>query len=371
MVNLLASFTEVISYAWYILLAVLVLLFMITVHELGHFIAGKLLGFGIEEFSIGFGPKLFQKKKADGELFSVRLLPLGGYCSFLGEDAENADKKAFNNQPPWKRIIVLLAGVTMNYLVSLLLIALMFSFYGQGAIMAYDTINGDVVYETGFTNGDVILKVEGKNVYMSTDLMTAIEGRNAGDEVSFTVVRGGERQEIVVVLSDDTDFVNVEDAEKLSRALGMNYSLGEDGKLIDGGFRTTRYRLSFFEVIGKTFEYSFKLASTVFIVIGQLLRGTLGISSLGGTVTTVALTAEVIKIGGFSYLLNIAALIGVNLALFNILPIPALDGARVLFTVIEWIRKKPLNRKVEAIIHTVGFVLILVFAVFIDLQRCF
>lgn len=318
-----------------------------------------------------FRTETLSEEKTDGELISVRLLPLGGYCAFVGEDAEDPDKKAFGNQAPWKRIIVLLAGVTMNYLVSLLLIALMFTFYGQGAITAYDTVNGTAVCETGLINGDVILKVEGKNVYMSTDLMIAIEGRSAGEEVKFTVVRGGERRDITVVLAVDTDFRNVEDAEKLSLALGMNCRYGEGGELIDGGFRTSRYRLSFFEIIGKTFEYSFKLASTVFIVIGQLLRGTLGISSLGGTVTTVALAAEVIKIGGLSYLLNIAALIGVNLSLFNILPIPALDGARVIFTVIEWIRGKPLNRKVEAVIHTVGFVLILVFAVFIDLQRCF
>lgn len=371
MFNLLASFLDVLSYAGYILIAILVLLFMITVHELGHFIAGKTLGFGIEEFSIGFGPKLFQKKKTDGEMFSVRIFPLGGYCAFVGEDTESEDKKAFNNQPPWKRIVVLLAGVTMNYLVSLLIIALMFSVYGQSAIMAYNTQNGNAVYETGFTNGDIILSAEGKNVYMSTDLMTAIEGKSAGESVKFTVLRDGEKTDIVVVLSCDTDFKNVEDTEKLSFALGMNYVLNENGEMLDGGFRATNYRLSFFGIIGRTFEYSSKLAASIFIVIGQLLRGSLGISSLGGTVTTVALTAEVIKIGGLNYLLNIAALIGVNLALFNILPIPALDGARVVFTVIEWIRGKPVNRKVEGIIHTIGFILILLFAVLVDLQRCF
>lgn len=354
------------SYIGYILLAVLVLLLMITVHELGHFIAGKILGFGIEEFSIGFGPKLFQKKKADGELFSVRLFPLGGYCAFLGEDKEDASDRAFNNKPPWKRIIVLVSGVLMNYLTALILIAIMFTAYGQSAL-----VTKSVKENSAFCSGDIVLSAEGKNVYMSTDLMTVLDGKREGDIIKCIVVRNGEKIEISVPLLADANFKNVEDIRTLLDTLGLNYAEDGNGEIIDSGLKTTNYRLSFFEIIGKTFEYSFKLASTIFVVVGQLFRGSLGLSSLGGTVTTVAVTAEVIRIGGLQYLLNIAALIGVNLALFNILPIPALDGARVVFTVIEWIRGKPVNRKAEGIIHTVGFVLILLFAVLIDLQRCF
>ncbi len=114
-----------------------------------------------------------------------------------------------------------------------------------------------------------------------------------------------------------------------------------------------------------------RLAGTVFTVLHQLLTGKLGIGSLGGTITTISVAANVIKTGKFWGFLNIASFIGVNLAVFNLLPIPALDGSRALFAVIEWIRGKPLNRKVEGIIHTVGFIAILLFAVFVDLQRCF
>ena len=137
------------------------------------------------------------------------------------------------------------------------------------------------------------------------------------------------------------------------------------------GFATTGLKLGFFRTIAMSFEYSFKLALSIFMVLGQLITGALGISSIGGTVTTISVTATAVKVGGIRNLLNIASFIGVNLAVFNLLPIPALDGCRVVFTAIEGIRKKPISRRVEGLIHTVGFALILMFAIFIDLQQCF
>ena len=118
-------------------------------------------------------------------------------------------------------------------------------------------------------------------------------------------------------------------------------------------------------------DYSAKLAGSIFAVLGELLTGKLGLSSMGGTITTVAVAADVISIGGFRNVLNIASFIGVNLAVFNLLPIPALDGSRAIFTLIEWVRGKPINRRVEGIIHSVGFVLLLVFAIIVDVQQCF
>ena len=129
--NLLATFGEIMQYVGYVALAILVLLVMITVHELGHYIAGKIFKFGIEEFAIGFGPKLFSKKLKSGETLSVRLLPVGGFCAFTGEDQTSEDPTAFNNKKPWQRIIVLISGALMNYILALLIIILMFSVYGQ------------------------------------------------------------------------------------------------------------------------------------------------------------------------------------------------------------------------------------------------
>ena len=124
-------------------------------------------------------------------------------------------------------------------------------------------------------------------------------------------------------------------------------------------------------MLGRSFEYTFKLSGTIFKVLGQLLTGALGLSAMGGTVSTVAMTATGVQTYGMSFLLQITALIGVNLAVVNMLPIPALDGSKVVFTLIEWVRGKPINRKVETVIHAVGLILLLAFAVLVDLQHCF
>ena len=212
----LASFGEIATYALYVLIAVLVLLLMITVHEAGHYFAGKIFGFGVEEFSIGFGPKIFSREKKNGEKFSVRLIPLGGYCAFTGEDADSEDPKAFNNKKPWQRIIVLIAGAFMNYLTAIVIIALMFGIYGHTAIMAYQTDGvGEYGAEYSLRDRDVIISVDGKPVYLITDLMNVLDGREKGEELNFYVLRDGRFQSIPVKLGANADFKNVEDLKTL------------------------------------------------------------------------------------------------------------------------------------------------------------
>ena len=372
--NLLATFGGVMSTIGYVLLAILILLVMITIHELGHYIAGKIFKFKIDEFAIGFGPKLFSKTKKNGEVFSLRALPLGGFCAFHGEDEdENQDKDTFNSHAPWKRIIVLISGALMNYLFALIIIVISFSVYGDVALMTYKVQDYPVGYtvENSFTDRDIILKAQGENVYLITDLMDAVQGKKAGESVQFTIYRQGEVKTLNVKLRADAQFENVEQTQALYDTLGIFYQLDANGQIGQSGLYTTGVRYGVLQTLARSVEYSFKIASTVFTVLGQLLTGSLGLSAVGGTVTTVSVTATAIKTGGIRSLLSIASFIGVNLAVFNLLPIPALDGSRVVFTAIEGIRKKPLNRKVEGIIHTVGLILLMVFAILVDLQRCF
>lgn len=366
MEHLLLSFASVMQSIGYVVLAIVVLLIMITVHEFGHYVAGKAFGFGIEEFAIGFGPKLYSRTRKSGEIFSVRALPIGGFCAFKGEDEDDEDPKAFNNRKPWQRIIVLVAGALMNYFLALLLIFVLFGAYGRPAYAviereppAFQSAAEDGVLDNYLKEGDVILTMNGRRVYMATDLMRAVDKKKGGDLLHVTVIRNGETVELEVKLRRSTSFTNIEDTDALLTALGLR-SLG-----------ATNVRVGFFASIGNGFEYSFRIAGTIFTVLGQLLTGRLGLSSLGGTITTVSVTADAIRMGGFNYLLMMSSFIGVNLAVFNLLPIPALDGSRVVFTVIEWIRKKPINRKVEAAIHFGGFVFLIGFAVLVDILQLF
>ena len=220
---------------------------MITVHEFGHYVAGKIFGFGIEEFAIGFGPKLFSRKKKNGEIFSIRLLPIGGFCAFRGEDEDISDPTAFNNKKWWQRIIVLVSGAFMNYILALLVIILMFGIYGQTAMVAYKLQpTNEIQSEYCFQERDVILTAEGKNVYLVTDLMGAVENKEKGDLVNFRVRRAGKDVDIKVALRSSTDFKNVEDVERLYSSLGFYYEIDADGQMQNGGLYSTSIKFGFF-----------------------------------------------------------------------------------------------------------------------------
>ena len=367
----LASFSEIASYVGYIALAILILLIMITVHEFGHYITGKIFGFGIDEFAIGFGPKLFSRTRKSGEIFSIRLLPIGGFCAFRGEDQESDDPSAFNNRVWWQRVIVLISGALMNYILALIVIIIMFSAYGQTSLVAYKMAYTDQIESTYcFEKNDIIISANGKNVYMLTDLMNAIDKKEQGELVDFIVRRNGVDTPIKIKLRCDANFTNLEDNKTLYTALGF-YFEEQDGVMTNGGLFRDYVKFGFFETIGRSVEYSFMLGGMIFKILGQLITGALGLNTLGGTLTTITVTADAIRLGGFNYFLNMLSLIGVNLAVFNLLPFPALDGSRVVFTLIEGIRKKPINRRVEGIIHAVGLFVLLLFAVIVDLQHCF
>lgn len=374
------SFASVMRTVGSVLLAILILLVMVTVHEFGHYVAGKIFRFKVNEFAIGFGPAIFKHKKKNGELFSVRVFPLGGYCAFEGEDEDNPSPDAFNNKKPWQRIIVLISGALMNYLLALVLIVISFFACGQLLLMTYRVDTSPTTYEQGieiggqrFFDEDVILKCEGKNIYLTTDLMSLLSGKKEGECVAFTVSRktdnGRAVQDISVVLRSDAHFKNMTDAAALWKTLGIATQQTDGGEAYM--IASASYRgFGFFETIGRSFGYSFRIGGTVFKVLGQLFTGNLGLDAFGGPITTIKLTSQIAS-RSVQQFFEIAAFIGVNLAVFNLLPIPALDGSKVVFTLIEWVRGKPINRKVEAVIHTVGFLLLIGFAVLVDILQLF
>jgi regulator of sigma E protease len=297
-------------------------------------------------------------------------------------EEENKDEKQeeypepqgarFNDQPPWKRIIVLIAGATMNYLLALFLIILMFACVGRPVYTVAKNDNFQPSAEQTFEGlqaGDTILEIDGRTLYMLTDWQDALNGKKKGDVVDVLVIRDGEKQVVPVSLYADANVKNMSDSNVIFYSLGL--VVYED---VDGEKQLVRYlelhsqtvRDGFFPTIGHSFMYSFKLGGSVLRSLGELITGKMGIQAMGGPVTTISVTAEA-AVSGFASFLNIAALIGVNLAVFNLLPVPALDGCKVIFCIIEWIRKKPINRKVETIINLVGIIFLLGFAVLVDL----
>ncbi|MDE5943117.1 MAG: site-2 protease family protein, partial [Clostridia bacterium] len=361
------SVSSVMNTVLAVILAIAILLVMITVHEFGHYAAGKILKFKINEFAIGFGPKLFKRvSKKTGEAFSIRLFPLGGFCAFDGEDAEGLNPDSFNNKAPWKRIIVLISGPLMNYILALLLIIISMFAFGQMLFKVGSIVPApqESYIEYSLKEGDIISAVDGKGIYLTSDLMTALSGKAEGEIVVMTVFRDGNKQKIEVMLRGDCDFKNSEETGKLWTALGIG-TFERDG-INYWDISVASQHFGFFETIGRSFVYSFRIAGTIFKVLGELLTGHLGLSAMGGPVTTIKLTSQIASQSVQNFF-EIAAYIGVNLAVFNLLPIPALDGSKVVFCLIEIIFRKPVPRKIEAVIHAVGFVLILAFAVLTDI----
>lgn len=363
-----ATFSSVISMIGYVILAIICLMFMVVIHELGHYTAGRILGFKINEFGIGFGPPIFKKtSKKTGQVFSIRPIPLGGFCQFEGEDdeEENQHEGAFNNQAPWKRLIVLFSGAFCNFVSTIILITLVFTFYGQLLPTITYVAEESYIYKNSvLQEGDTILRINGDmvNILMQDDISRNLS-KLAGDEGELTLLRKGKRIKVKIIKS-----------EIFERDEDNNIKKDETGNIITKrayGFSVglSYASLNFFNAIGRSFSYSFYVVYKILWLIGQLLLGKLSFSqSAGGPVTVIKTIAQA-SMTGFGNLLYVVCLISANLAVMNLLPLPALDGSKMVFTIIEWIRGKPINRKVENIIHLTGFILLFALAIFADLVQ--
>lgn len=395
----------------YIILAICVLLLMVLIHEFGHYVVGRMLNFKITEFSVGFGKAIFSKKNKRGELISLRIFPLGGYCAFAGEDdTDGSDGESFINQKPWKRILVFLAGITFNFAFAVITSAILLCTIGydipQVTKLELDTTQiEDYVedsLEYGYNKdeslqvGDVIISVDGQKIDFAygktydtiiksqlSEYANALEEAKKNNpeisekdffseymnEHSYTAVvkRNGEYKEIVIgfrqvaveqeVKDKDGNKVYEEDGETVKTEIVYIYYSASELKA---------YVHTFGEAIERAVPFSFGLAWTVLKSLWQMITFQIPISELGGPVTTIATIAQVAKTN-LSSILILIPLISANLAIFNLLPIPALDGAHALFTSIEAIRKKPIKREVENMIHTIGLFVLLGFVVLVDI----
>ena len=348
--------------AWPILLAVLFFGLIIFVHEFGHFIFAKLFKVKVNEFAMGMGPTILKYQGKETK-YALRLFPIGGFCAMEGEDENSDSEGSFSGKAVWKRMIIVVAGATFNLILGLIICAVII---GSGDLISTTTIHSFDEKaisnaEGGLKVGDEFLEIDGKHVYSSYDISFLMQ-RNADGVFDFVVRRDGEK----VTLSD-VKFATKE---------------GQDGKNViiydfiivglpsfKGLSEAENQAAYFFSALGNSIKYSFGDAASigrmVYLSLFDLITGQYHLSDLSGPVGTVQILAEVAQESAssfdFSYLLTIMALISINIGLFNLLPIPALDGGRLFFMFIELIFRKPVPQKYENWVHTAGMILLLIF----------
>ena len=353
-----------------IILSLLVFSLLVVIHEFGHFIVAKKSGVWVQEFSVGMGPMLVSKKIGE-TLYSIRLLPIGGFCRMLGEEADDMDRsqRAFNAKSVPIRMAIMAAGPIMNFVLAFVLVFLL---TGSSYII-YPVIEkvtaGSPAEEAGLMQGDRITEINGQNVYIYEDLQLIMAG-NRGEEITVTIERNGE--EITKAITP------VQSAETGGYIMGFNPLL-ENGLFaedIEGYQRAGIWdtlKTSFYTVI-----YFIKQ-----IVIGLVRIFTMNVTSeeVSGPIGIVQVIGNTYEAGmQYSFLVAmqnvayLAALLSANLGAMNLLPIPALDGGRLLFLIIEAIRRKPIPPEREGLITFAGFavlMLLMVVVAFNDIVKLF
>lgn len=418
----------------YILLSIGILLVMVLIHESGHYTTAKILGFTVEEFSIGFGPKLFSRRRKNGELFSVRILPLGGFCAFYGEtddqktnsvndglnsvntaedknitneivsgDANSSlsqkdndddllsfvmksnideDKNGvttntnsvidkaneqsvprldkdgkpaipFNSQKPWKRIIVLFGGVLFNFLSAIVFSLIYIWVVGYSVPQVgelYVDVDGNVCCPQ-LSVGDIILSVDDTDITLMRSFSDIVSDIGGNKTVKLKINRNGN---IVEELVERKTHVVMIDNKKVEY-VGFGF---KSEALFVGNNAGTAFKYCV--------PYTGKLSWSILGAFGDIITGKQSITSMSGPIGSIGMMADV-SAADWRNVLILLPLLASNLAIFNLIPFPALDGAHIVFTIIEWIRKKPINRNVENTIHFVGMIVLLLFVCIVDI----
>ena len=327
----------------YVILAIVILGLIVTVHEFGHYLVGRLSGIGIVEFSVGFGPKLigWQRK---GTQYSIRCIPLGGYCAFVGEDESNDDPRAMNNQPVWKRFLTVLAGPGMNFVLAFVCCAVMLNhFMVAESFPVVKAISADMpAAEAGVLPGDIIVQVNDTVIENSglgvSGVVGAIRSVEPGSTVHLIVARDGERIPLDMATTAVTD------------------ENGVTHGMIGIEFATRTF--TFMESLRYSGEYMIATTKTMLDTLRRLFFHGEGVNQITGTVGIIAVVSQYAR-DGFYEILWLVFIISLNLGIMNLLPLPALDGGRLVFLIVEAIRRKPIPPEKEGLVHGIGLALVL------------
>lgn len=346
-----------------ILIAIVIFGLIIAIHEFGHFAVAKLCGVKVNKFAIGMGPRLIKFQKGETE-YSLRLFPIGGFCAMEGEDETSEDDRAFNNKPVWKRMLVVVAGAAMNIILGFVLLIVLNSMNGdipsmkiasfhrveneQGEIVEYTSSS----YECGLREGDVIHSLNGLRIFSATDLSYKLSSTNE-ETFDVEVIRDGKK-----ITIDDVKFKDTKNGGRLDF-----YLTGLDRTPLN--------------VLNYSVKDTISTARLIWISLLDLIKGRYGVNELSGPVGIVSTIGEAASVGdtikeNVLSLINLTIFITINVGVCNMLPIPALDGGRFVFLLIEAIRRKPVKPEHEGYVHLAGMLLLfalMIFATYNDILR--
>ncbi len=334
-----------------IFFAILLFSFLILIHELGHFVAAKLSGVQVNEFSLFMGPAIF-KKQVGETLYAIRLIPVGGYCAMEGEDSSSDNPRSFGNAKWWKRLIILIAGAFMNFVVGVLIMIIVYMPAKQFVVPvidsfeSYSTVSGD----HGLQVGDRILELDGEKIYVQSDFSLLLS-LNPGDVHDLVVERNGSK----IYLDDFTMLKHkvTDEAGNEQMLYGMNFSLQD---------------ADFGSKLIYAWRSSLNTVRSVRLSLQMLLSGKAGLKDMSGPVGIVQIMSQTADasetaVDALLNMLYFGGFIAINLAVMNMLPIPALDGGRVLALLLttgyEAVTKKKIDPKYEGYIHGIGMILLL------------
>ena len=341
----------------YIIVAVLFFGILVGIHEFGHFAVAKACGIRVEEFSIGMGPAIFKKQKGE-TLYSIRCIPFGGYCAMTGEDGESEDPRAFVNQKVWKRLLVLVAGSAMNFLLGFVIVFIIYSGAAGYPVPMIASFMEGCPYESeeAFLPGDQILKIDGHRIYSTGDVSQFLRENTPQDVL---IVRDGQKLTL-------NDFAMQKQTYEGSEEKYFGFRLGYD-----------YLEPTFANHLKASWDQTMEFVRLVWMSLKQLVTGQAKVTDLSGPVGIVDMMAETgesaeTKAEAAFNIAYLGAFIAVNLAVMNMLPIPALDGGRVFFLLITWlietVTRKKLDPKYEGYVHGAGMVLLLGLMAFVFLN---
>ncbi len=343
------NLSSVLNVGGTVLLTVLIFGLIIFIHELGHFLTAKATKIKVNEFALGMGPALFHFTRGETK-YALRLFPIGGYVNMEGENEDSEDDRSFGHRPVWCRVLVVVAGAVMNLVLGFIIVLIITANQSAVASTKIAVFDNQATSNTVLKENDEILRINGSRVRIDYDIIFSLV-RDTDGKADFVVRRDGE-----VVTLNDVPFP----VQKTTQ-----------GQTIRLDFKVFPVEKNIVTVTRQAFFYSLTIGRVIWISLLDLVTGKFGVQQLSGPVGVSQAIGQASSIGWQS-VFSLAAFITINVGIFNLLPLPALDGGRLLFLIIEIIRRKPVNPKYEGFVHTAGFallILLMIVVTFNDILR--